>query len=330
MKIELVVPAALALFAAAYMLLGIHLSRIWGVDASRRTPARERGRGTYAPVLLLRDLLVFGAIALAIEEEAASIGFVDKGGAYGALAILGVLVCLGGFIGYGALFVSMRHEGRGVSHAANMEIGKAAEKLYHLLALGLTVCAAALPVGRLLAALGVQAICRTQQSVLFRCAMLLGMFALLPAARTAAQIRREDEAAPLAMGGALMIGLLVVFRFVGGVAALSASLGVETHAALFMQQLIFYAACLCAVLTLMRLAADAFAALIRRDRLRIKKPTAMERVLPFIAAGWMIAAVVFFAGEWSALVAAACGALLAVMTLIVSAVWFARIGRRMV
>ena len=107
MKMISVLPAALAALAAAYILIGAWLNHAFGADPSRRTPAAERGEGAHPLRLTLsRAAAALGAGALAVATSSAQM---EVSAAELAAMLSGAV--LGGIIVYGALFMSVRHEG---------------------------------------------------------------------------------------------------------------------------------------------------------------------------------------------------------------------------
>ncbi|MBP3655675.1 MAG: hypothetical protein J6K32_03160 [Clostridia bacterium] len=126
------VTIAAVLFAAAYAVLGNLLAGRWGLDASRSTPAEDRGKST-GPVLLAARHAVCAAGA---GLMAAPVLAMEAGWTPALLCILLGTVIAGSVQGFGTLFVCLRCGG--VSPAAalrEMGCGRSFEALAGLLRL---------------------------------------------------------------------------------------------------------------------------------------------------------------------------------------------------
>lgn len=309
--------AAIALFCLLYMLLGMRLGRRWGVDASRPTPAAETGRAKSAVLLLVRDVAVYAYFALeACRNMEASPS---------ALLCLSAMIAMTGVIGYAALFVSIRHEGEGVAAAAGWEIGRMAEKAYHLLALLVSVPALAFVLRGLYASSGTGIPAKKPLSLL--CALLFGLSALQNAQLTAEQIAHEEEGGALAMGGVLIAGLMTAASILGGgwPAICGRIMGKETGQILCVGVMLF--ASICALYALARLALASLHGLFRRELpVRKKLPPAAKAVLELAAIAASAAGCAWMMDK--ALWVCACAAvLLMLLSFFVCALWLRRIGR---
>ena len=313
----LTVPALIALFCLLYMLLGMRLGRRWGVDKSRMTPAAETGRAKSAVLLLVRDVAVYAYLALeACRNMEASLP---------VLICLAAMVVLNGVTGYAALFVSVRHEGKGVSMAAYWEIGRTAEKAYHLLSLAVCLPALALMLRSLYGLSGMSV--PLQAPALLFCALLCGLSALQNAQLTAGQLANEGDACALSMGGVLIAGLMAAAAVLGGGwASLLGRLTDERIAAAVCVAFRLLAS-LCALLVLARLTQLSLRGLLRRGIPSRKKMHPAARNALELTAIAAAAAGCTFAMDWTLWVCACASVLLALMSLLICALWLHRIGR---
>jgi len=330
MDIHVLIPSLLVVFLLIYGAIGNRLDRVWGVDPSRMTPGYESGKQKNAVLLLARDLLVYAAFLLP-QMNAASFGFVPESSMLYALAIVGALICLGGVISYAALFVSLRHAGEGMGAVIDEEIGTAAGKAFQFVSL--------------LFALAVSAVCMRYFLVLApfagleaealpascRCAVMLGLFALMPSVLSAARLGNEAEGKPLCMGGVLIAGLFSVLLLSGGgVSALAMRMGVGFQPALLMEKLTASVSYLCALIVSVRLAVFALRSLMKRPLPRRKKLPEWLGAAPYAVVLASCACLAFVHAKWLYGFAACAGMGIAAVSFGACALWFARIGRRMI
>ncbi|MEG1593097.1 MAG: carbon starvation protein A [Oscillibacter sp.] len=122
---------SLVVLVCGYLFYGRWLAKVWGVDASRETPAHTMADGVdycaaKAPVLLGHHFAsIAGAGPINGPIQAAIFGWVP--------VLLWVLI--GGiFFGathdFAALFASIRHEGKSIGHVIEMNIGRKGKKLF--------------------------------------------------------------------------------------------------------------------------------------------------------------------------------------------------------
>ena len=208
---HLVVPSALVVFAALYMGLSRHFERIWGVDLSRMTPAHERDRGLSAVWMLLRDTLACLPLVVACVRGAAALSLPA------ALGIIAAGCCMLGYLWFMALFVSVRHGACGLAELAAEEIGapmRGIVRLLTLLALLTAQGMVSVSVGWYVLGYEPDTFFAPQTRALYAALTLVLMMTLMPVNLQAGSLRSEGEAAPLAMGSALVLGLCAVAALV--------------------------------------------------------------------------------------------------------------------
>lgn len=122
-------------FALAYVIYGRFLSRLFGVDPSRKTPAHEKRDGIdYIPT---KPIVLFGHHFASIAGAGPIVGPVAAA-YYGWLPVMLwiVLGCI--FIGamhdFAALFLSVRNGGRSIGHIIEKQIGYAGRQIFLLFA----------------------------------------------------------------------------------------------------------------------------------------------------------------------------------------------------
>lgn len=170
-----------AMMCAAYALLGGWLERAFGVDASRMTPAVERARRRGGGLLSVLYLLACAALGLLLGMAAAQ--------RLGRAALAGIVasgVLIAAPMSFALLFVSVRHEGKGMGAAAEALLGPAAG--YAMRAL-MVLAAAGLILG-------------VRRPALAFAALLLPQTFWLTEV-LAPRIRSEAHMRPIAFGGAM-------------------------------------------------------------------------------------------------------------------------------
>lgn len=122
---------AAVVLGGAYLTYGKYLANAWGVDASRETPANSMNDGVdycpaKAPVLMGHH---FASIA-----GAGPINGPIQASPFGWLPVLLWILIGGVFFGavhdFGALFSSVRHDGKSIGHVIEMSIGRTGKRLF--------------------------------------------------------------------------------------------------------------------------------------------------------------------------------------------------------
>jgi len=127
----LVILISIVCFIIAYATYGAWLAKQWGVDPKRKTPAHTRGDGVdyvpaKAPVLLGHHFAsIAGAGPITGPIAAAIFGWVPV-----LLWIIIGSIFFGGVHDFGALFASVRHDGRSIGEVIEANIGKTGKKLF--------------------------------------------------------------------------------------------------------------------------------------------------------------------------------------------------------
>lgn len=121
----------IVLFLIAYTTYGAWLAKQWGIDPSRKTPAHtKRDDVDYcpakAPVLLGHHFAsIAGAGPITGPIAASFFGWVPV-----ALWIIVGSIFFGGVHDFGALFASIRHDGKSIGEIIEHNIGKTGKKLF--------------------------------------------------------------------------------------------------------------------------------------------------------------------------------------------------------
>ncbi len=122
-------------FVAAYFLYGKYLTRHFGTDASRPTPATEMGDGVdYVPA---KSPVLFGHHFASIAGAGPIVGPVLAiyfGWLPAALWILLGCVFIGAFHDFAAMFLSVRDKGRSIGHVIEGLIGYAGRQVFLIFA----------------------------------------------------------------------------------------------------------------------------------------------------------------------------------------------------
>lgn len=132
----LIIAAAIALLVAGYVTYGNWLSKEWGVDPKRETPAVKMADGVdyvaAKPVVLLGHHFssIAGAGPINGPIQASIFGWVPV---FLWCVIGGIFV--GGVHDYGSMFASVRHDGRSLAEVIKDSMGKKAHKLFLIFAL---------------------------------------------------------------------------------------------------------------------------------------------------------------------------------------------------
>lgn len=135
MSAVLIAVGSIAIFLIAYITYGAWLAKEWGVDPSRKTPAHEFEDGVdYVPtkpaVLLGHHFAsIAGAGPINGPILAAVFGWVPV-----LLWIIIGGIFFGGVHDYGALFASVRHQGKSIGEVINVNMGKTGKKLFSIFA----------------------------------------------------------------------------------------------------------------------------------------------------------------------------------------------------
>lgn len=122
-------------FIVAYTTYGAWLSKQWGIDNKRTTPAHTKKDGidfepAKAPVLLGHHFAsIAGAGPITGPIVAAVFGWVPV-----FLWIVIGSIFVGGVQDFGSLWASMRHDGRSIGQVIESSIGKTGKKLFNLFA----------------------------------------------------------------------------------------------------------------------------------------------------------------------------------------------------
>lgn len=126
---------AIVVFLIAYVTYGAWLSKKWGVDLKKTTPAHELADGVdyvpaKAPVLLGHHFAsIAGAGPIVGPIAAAMFGWLPV-----FLWIIVGSIFFGGVHDYGSLFASVRHEGKSVGHIIEKNVGESGKKLFSIFA----------------------------------------------------------------------------------------------------------------------------------------------------------------------------------------------------
>lgn len=127
----LVILISIVCFIIAYVFYGAWLAKQWGIDPSRKTPAHTRRDGmdyvpTKAPVLLGHHFAsIAGAGPITGPIAAAIFGWVPV-----LLWVIVGCIFFGGVQDFGALFASVRHDGKSLGEVIEVNIGKTGKKLF--------------------------------------------------------------------------------------------------------------------------------------------------------------------------------------------------------
>ncbi len=136
MQALLIILAAIALLFVGYVFYGKWLSKQWGVDPSRKTPAQETPDGVdyveAKPAVLMGHHFssIAGAGPINGPIQAAVFGWVPV---FLWCVIGGIF--FGGVQDYGSLFASVRNGGKSVGEIIKSSMGKTAKKLFIIFAL---------------------------------------------------------------------------------------------------------------------------------------------------------------------------------------------------
>ena len=132
----LIIVVAIILLVVGYMTYGNWLSKEWGVDPNRETPAVKMADGVdyvaARPAVLLGHHFssIAGAGPINGPIQASIFGWVPV---FLWCVIGGIF--FGGVPGYGAMFASVRHDGRSLAEVIKDSMGKRAHKLFIIFAL---------------------------------------------------------------------------------------------------------------------------------------------------------------------------------------------------
>ena len=127
----LIILAAIALLFIGYVTYGSWLAKQWGIDPSKKTPAKEMADGVdyveAKPAVLMGHHFssIAGAGPINGPIQAAVFGWVP--------VLLWVLIggiFFGGVHDFGALFASLRHKGQSIGEIIDDSMGKTAKKLF--------------------------------------------------------------------------------------------------------------------------------------------------------------------------------------------------------
>lgn len=125
----------IVLFLAAYVVYGGYLAKQWGIDPSKKTPANTlRDDIDYCPanakVLLGHHFSsIAGAGPISGPIQAAVFGWLPV-----YLWIIIGSMFVGGIHDWGALFASVRHEGKSIGEIIRVNIGETGKKLFNIFA----------------------------------------------------------------------------------------------------------------------------------------------------------------------------------------------------
>ena len=122
-------------FVAAYFIYGKFLSRLFGVDDSRKTPAHEHEDGIdYIPT---KPAVLFGHHFASIAGAGPIVGPIAAA-YFGWMPVLAWIIIGCIFVGavhdFAALFLSVRNEGRSIGHIIETQIGYAGRQMFLLFA----------------------------------------------------------------------------------------------------------------------------------------------------------------------------------------------------
>ena len=130
MNAAVILIVGIVILALGYVFYGGWLSKQWGIDPSRPTPAHELEDGmdycpAKAPVLMGHHFSIAGAGPINGPIQAAVFGWVP--------VLLWVLIggiFFGGVHDYGALFASVRNDGQSIGTVVETSISKKAKRLF--------------------------------------------------------------------------------------------------------------------------------------------------------------------------------------------------------
>ncbi|MDO4741749.1 MAG: hypothetical protein Q4A66_13860 [Eubacteriales bacterium] len=313
-ELEMTLLCAGALLAA-YALHGGTLSRKWGVDPSRQTPALLRGRRGGAAGFVYAALCAAELLWLHVS------GFIGLDAALSAAALV-LCVALLGALGFASLFVSVRHEGADMAQIAGEELFPGAKKAVYALAAAAFVPAAAALMQMYLEADWVM---RMPQAgyPLFFAAQFAALSAWYPACRIAPGVRSEKSMQRIAYGGAVLGALLLLAagEGVGLLPYLPENL--ETSVVMLGAS----ALTLLPVIVCVRLGGGALRALTLRETiLKRGRKKAPAWAFDLLSAA-LTALLVCAGGGWVFVPAVLCCAALALMCAALCVLWLRRIGR---
>lgn len=126
---------SVVVFIAAYATYGAYLAKKWGIDVIRKTPAHTLEDGVdyipaKAPVLLGHHFSsIAGAGPIVGPIGAAIFGWVPV-----FLWIIVGTIFFGGVHDMGALFASVRHDGKSLGEVIGLHVGESGKKLFNLFA----------------------------------------------------------------------------------------------------------------------------------------------------------------------------------------------------
>lgn len=120
-------------FIIAYRTYGSYLSREWGVDDSRKTPAHTKKDGVdYVPA---KAPVVLGHHFSSIAGAGPIVGPISAA-VFGWLPVMLWIIIGGIFFGgvhdYGSLFASVRHEGKSIGEIIGDNVGKKGKQLFSI------------------------------------------------------------------------------------------------------------------------------------------------------------------------------------------------------
>ncbi|MCQ2578415.1 MAG: carbon starvation protein A [Treponema sp.] len=131
-----IILAAIALLIVGYVFYGSWLAKQWGIDPTKKTPALEKNDGVdyveAKPAVLMGHHFssIAGAGPINGPIQAAVFGWVPV---FLWCVIGGIF--FGGVHDFGALFASIRHDGKSVGEIIKSSMGKRAKKLFIIFAL---------------------------------------------------------------------------------------------------------------------------------------------------------------------------------------------------
>lgn len=131
----LLILIAIVVFLIAYVTYGAWLCKKWGIDPKRKTPAHTMKDGVdyvpaKAPVLLGHHFAsIAGAGPIVGPIAAAMFGWLPV-----YLWIIVGSIFFGGVHDFGALFASMRHEGKSIGNVIEENMGQSGKKLFSIFA----------------------------------------------------------------------------------------------------------------------------------------------------------------------------------------------------
>lgn len=133
MSAIILITIAVVIFIAAYCTYGAYLAKKWGIDLKRKTPAHTLNDGVdylpaKAPVLLGHHFSsIAGAGPIVGPIGAAMFGWLPV-----FLWIIVGSIFFGGVHDMGALFASVRHDGKSLGEVIGINIGDSGRKLFSL------------------------------------------------------------------------------------------------------------------------------------------------------------------------------------------------------